>query len=390
MPRVSVRLPARQQEYEMKIGAGLLSTLGAEVRACLGPGARRISVISNQTVFDLFGARVRRSLRAADFSVAHWLMKDGERYKSLRSLEQALAFLTESGLERSDAVLALGGGVVSDLAGFAAATYLRGIALIQAPTTLLAQIDASVGGKTAVNLPAGKNLVGAFHQPRLVVIDPETLRTLPRRELTAGWCEAVKQGAAGSRKLFDQTNSFLRNSGPDFNPGTKKEKSQSEVWSAKMSELIAAHCRFKASIVTGDEREEINRTDHLSRRILNFGHTTAHALENVTGYRRFRHGEAVGYGMLVAAEISKSLGMLGSGELELLREAVALCGRLPKAGDLAIDSIARAMKSDKKSVGGKTKWVLLERVGRARIIDGREISSRVLRASLRAVLSSPV
>jgi 3-dehydroquinate synthase len=153
--------------------------------------------------------------------------------------------------------------------------------------------------------------------------------------------------------------------------------------------LIAAHCRFKASIVAGDEREQIDRTDNLSRRILNFGHTTAHALEQVTGYRRFRHGEAVGYGMLVAGQISKSLGMLPSRELESLRGAVALCGPLPKARDLAIDQIMRAMATDKKSAGGQTKWVLLESVGRARIIDGREISTRVLRGSLREVLTKP-
>jgi 3-dehydroquinate synthase len=374
MPHVRVRLPARQQEYEIKIGAGLLASLGAETRACLGPGTRRISVISNHTVFNLFGSLVTKSLRAADFGVVHWLMKEGERHKSLRSLEQALAFLTEAHFDRSDAVVALGGGVVSDLAGFTAATYLRGIALIHVPTTLLAQVDASVGGKTAVNLPSGKNLVGAFHQPRLVMIDPETLRTLPRRELTAGWCEAVKQGAAGDRKLFDRTKVFL---------------SSSETDAANLSELIAAHCRFKASIVAGDEREQIDRTDHRSRRILNFGHTTAHALEQVTGYRRFRHGEAVGYGMLVAGQISKSLGMLPSRELESLGAAVALCGPLPKTGDLAIDQIMRAMATDKKSAGGQTNWVLLERLGRARIIDGREISARLLRASLREVLSGP-
>jgi len=358
-----------------------LSELGPEARACVGPRARRIAVISNRTIFDLFGKQVNKSLRCADFIPASWLMKDGERFKSLRSLERALAFLSEARLERTDAIVALGGGVVGDLAGFAAATYLRGLAFIQVPTTLLAQIDASVGGKTAVNLPAGKNLVGAFHQPKLVLIDTETLRTLPPRELTAGWCEAVKQGAAGDRKLFDRTVRLL--SSRDFSLYFHEKKSQTEVCAT-----IAAHCRFKASIVAGDEREEIGRNDRRSRRILNFGHTTAHALESLTGYRRFRHGEAVGYGMLVAGEISKHLGMLAPRELELLREAVALCGPLPRADDLATDQIVRAMANDKKSVAGDTKWVLLERIGRARIVDGREISARVLRASLRSGLRS--
>lgn len=388
MPLVKVRLPAREQNYEIRIGAGLLSELGEVTRVGVDLPGKRIAVISNHSVFGLFGKAVTHSLGRAGFSVTHWLMKDGERHKSLRSLEQALGFLTKSGLDRSDAVLALGGGVVGDLAGLAAATYLRGIAFIQAPTTLLAQIDASVGGKTAVNLPAGKNLVGAFHQPKLVIIDTETLRTLPRRELTAGWCEAVKQGAAGDRKLFDQTVRFLRSCGADFSLRRQHKDKESEVCATSLSKLIAAHCRFKASIVAGDEHEDIQRTDHLSRRILNFGHTTAHALESVTAYRRFRHGEAVGYGMLVAAEISKSLGMLGVGELELLREAVELCGRLPRADNLAVDQIMRAMTMDKKSVGGATKWVLLERLGRARIIDGRDFPARVLRASLRAGLTS--
>ena len=381
MPLVRVRLPARQHQYEIKIGPDLLSELGREARASVGPRARRIAVISNRTIFDLFGKQVNKSLRGAGLIPASWLMKDGERFKSLRSLERALVFLSEARLERTDAIVALGGGVVGDLAGFAAATYLRGLAFIQVPTTLLAQIDASVGGKTAVNLPAGKNLVGAFHQPKLVLIDTETLRTLPPRELTAGWCEAVKQGAVGDRRLFDRTVRLL--SSADSSLSSDEQKSQIEV-----SATIAAHCRFKAAIVAGDEREEIGRDDRRSRRILNFGHTTAHALESLTGYRRFRHGEAVGYGMLVAGEISKHLGMLPPRELELLREAVALCGPLPRADDLAADQIVRAMANDKKSVGGATKWVLLERVGRARIVDGREISARVLRASLRSGLRS--
>jgi 3-dehydroquinate synthase len=308
-------------------------------------------------------------------------MPDGERNKSLRSFQKALDFLSSSGFERTDAVLALGGGVVGDLAGFAAATYLRGLDFIQVPTTLLAQIDASVGGKTGVNLPAGKNLVGAFHQPRLVVIDTDTLKTLPPRELTAGWCEAVKQGAAGDRKLFDATVRLLSDSGPDFSLWLTPAQSQTAL-----SATIAGHCVFKASIVAGDERESLERKDHRSRRILNFGHTTAHALEAVTAYRRFRHGEAVGYGMLVAGELSKNLGMLAPRELELLRAAVKKCGPLPPATDIDRGSLVRAMKGDKKSVGGEIKWVLLEKIGKARIVDGSQIDSRALRAALRSGL----
>jgi 3-dehydroquinate synthase len=381
MPEVQVRLRARQQNYEIKIGAGLLSQLGRYARNAVGTNARRAALISNPTVFASYGELALKSLKAANFKTGHWLMPEGEQHKSLRSLEQALEFLTESGLERGDAVVALGGGVVGDLAGFAAATYLRGIAFVQVPTTLLAQIDASVGGKTGVNLPVGKNLVGAFHQPQVVVIDTSTLETLPQRELTSGWCEAVKQGAVGSRKLFNQTRAFLQTiKGPILRTNSDTEAG------AMLDELIAAHCRFKASIVVHDERENISRTDHKSRRILNFGHTTAHALEKLTGYRRFRHGEAVGYGMLVAGEISKNLGMLAPGELESLREAVRLCGPLPRADDLPVEKIIGAMKGDKKSVGGVPRWVLLERIGRARIVDGNEIDKLILRSSLSAGL----
>src|SRR6266478_2599522 len=209
MPLVQVRLPARQRQYEIKIDGGLLSELGPEARAVLGSSSQRAALISNQIVFEHYGQRAAQSLKAANFKTTLWLMPEGERHKSLRSLAQALKFLTESGIERGDVVVALGGGVVGDLAGFAAASYLRGIAFVQVPTTLLAQIDSSVGGKTGVNLSLGKNLVGSFHQPRAVLIDIETLTSLPARELVAGWCEGIKQGAVASHKLFQQTTAFL-------------------------------------------------------------------------------------------------------------------------------------------------------------------------------------
>lgn len=380
MQRVSVRLKARAgQQYEIIVGDGLLSRLGEEAMRCLPSSARRVALISNEKVFSLYGEAAGRSLRRAGLAPVHWLMKDGERHKNLRTLERSLQFLSAVGLERSDAVLALGGGVVGDLAGFAAAVYLRGIPFIQVPTTLLAQVDASVGGKTAVNLAAGKNMAGAFHQPRAVLIDTRTLSTLPERELTAGWCEAVKQGAAGSLALFNQTCDYLR-------VGDRKISAAD----ARLEALIAAQCAFKAGIVRGDEREEMTRSDRRSRRILNFGHTTAHALEKVTGFRRFRHGEAVGYGMIVAGEVSVGLGLLDPSELELLRRAVRLCGRLPRAADLDEGMILDALSHDKKRVGGQLKWVLLERIGRAVIVDQSEIAHKLLRASLRAALNGPV
>jgi 3-dehydroquinate synthase len=304
-------------------------------------------------------------------------MGDGERHKSVRTAEQALRFLNEKRIERSDGVIALGGGVVGDLAGFAAAIYLRGVPFVQIPTTLLAQIDSSVGGKTGVNLPTGKNLVGCFHQPSAVILDIETLRTLPSRELVAGWCEMIKQGAVGNRKLFKHTTDFLRT----FN-------TTSALISSQLENLIASQCAFKASIVAADERENIDRRDHRSRRILNFGHTVGHAIEAITNYRRFRHGEAVGHGIRVAGELSKNLGLLEQSELELLCEGIELCGSLPSADDLDQNAIADAIALDKKSSGGHVQWVLLDRIGRARILDGKEISPLLVRKSLRNALEN--
>lgn len=380
--RVFVRAGPRGG-YAIEVGAGLLAELGRVTRESFAEGTpRRVALVSNRRVFALYGARATASLRAEGFKVTHWLMGDGERHKTWVTAERALRFLSESGLERGDAVVALGGGVVGDLAGFAAAVYLRGVGFVQAPTTLLAQIDSSVGGKTGVNTTEGKNLVGAFHQPRAVLADTETLRTLPPRELTAGWCEAIKQGAAGDRRLFLRTRKFLAEG------GLKAEAHEVDEGRLEaLDRLIAAQCAFKARVVAGDEREELGRTDARSRRILNFGHTVGHALEAITKYRRFRHGEAVGYGMLAAAEISVRLGLLGRTELECLHEAVRLAGRLPRASDLDAETVSHALRNDKKSVGGRVFWVLLESIGRARVVDGREVPVSVVRSSIRAALS---
>jgi 3-dehydroquinate synthase len=349
------------------------------VRRAIGEQAQRIVLVSNRKVFDLYGAAVARSLKASGFSVTPWLIGDGERFKSMRTVDATIRFLSEIRLERNDGVVALGGGIVGDVTGFAAATYLRGISCVQIPTTLLAQIDSSVGGKTGVNLPSGKNLVGAFHQPSGVLIDVETLATLPQREVVAGWCETVKQGAVASRKLFTQTISCLR-----------AIKTGGALITPQLEDLIAAQCAFKASIVAGDEREESGRHDRRSRRVLNFGHTVAHAIEAVTGYRRFRHGEAVGYGILVAGELSNHLGLLPSAELESLREGVALCGPLPSASNLDPREIANAISRDKKSERGQVQWVLLDGIGQPTIVDGKQVSPRLLLQSLNKVMGTGI
>ena len=371
MHRLEISLKQDTRSSEINIGAGIRRDLGNLIPF---KAPQRIGIISNQRVFDLYGRQVVRSLKSAGFKTFTWLMPEGERYKSFPSLEKAVNFLSENQFERDDLVMGFGGGVVGDLAGFAAAIYLRGLRLTQVPTTLLAQIDSSVGGKTGINLPTGKNLVGAFHQPASVFIDTETLRSLPPRELTSGFCEMVKQSLVANRSLFEMTVSCLQNR--DF------------LCAPEFEDLIAAQCGFKASIVANDERESTNRSDTKSRRVLNFGHTTAHALETVTNYRHFRHGEAVGYGMLVAGELSRDLGLLDSGELKLLRDAVSLCGPLPRADNLDLNQITAALKHDKKSVRGQINWVLLEGIGQPRIVEGRLISAKSLRLSLRAGLKA--
>ena len=373
MQRLEISLKQEARSSEINIGRGIRRKLG-ELIPFKAP--RRAGIISNKRVFDLYGRDVVRSLKAAGFRTFEWLMPEGERYKSFPSLEKAVAFLSENRFERNDLVVALGGGVVGDLAGFAAAIYLRGVPLVQVPTTLLSQIDSSVGGKTGINLPVGKNLVGAFHQSSSVLIDTETLVSLPPRELVSGFCEMVKQALVADQSLFEMTVNCLKNN------SSKREF----LLSPDFEKLIAAQCRFKASIVANDERESTSRSDAKSRRILNFGHTTAHALETITKYRWFRHGEAVGYGMLVAGELSRDLGLIDAGELQQLREAVGLCGPLPRADNLDINQIIRALKHDKKSVAGQINWVLLEGIGRPRIVEGRLISAKSLRLSLRAGL----
>lgn len=357
------------------IGRGILSAVGREIRRRLGRQPQRLALISNKKVFTLYGPLVVRSLEATGFQVSNWLMGDGERFKSLKTAETALQFFSAQGIERTDAVVSLGGGVTGDLAGFAAAIYLRGVSFVQIPTTLVAQVDASIGGKVGVNLATGKNRAGMFHQPSIVIADVETILTLSPRELTAGWCECIKQGAISRRKLFQQTTAYLSDT-----------RGKRMALTSKLENLIAAHAAFKAAIVRSDPREGPERNDPGSRRILNFGHTVGHALEELTGYRRFRHGEAVGWGMLVAGELSKTLGLLEQSELELLRAGIRLCGPLPAARDIDVDAILGAITHDKKSARGQVQWVLLERIGRPRIVSGQEIDRASLKPSIRNAL----
>ena len=375
MQRIRITTRPHGLEYEVIVGYELLNHIGKHARSCLGDSARKVAVISNPTVSRLYGAGVFRSLKREGFVTSEILVGDGERSKNLSTVEHNLKQLSANNFERSDAVLALGGGVVGDIAGFTSAIYLRGIRFIYAPTTLLAQIDSSVGGKTGVNLATGKNLVGSFHQPAGVVTDVATLQTLPRRELIAGLYECIKQGAVGGKRLFDRTSSAIA-----------AIVSKSTLPPDEVADLISAHCKFKASIIKNDEKEKLDGTTSQSRRILNFGHTVGHALESITNYRRFRHGEAVGLGMLVAAEISNRLGLLKNSELDLLKQTVRQCGPMPGTDDLSCAAVLKAITFDKKSMSGVLQWVLLEGIGKPRIVSGNQISGKVIRESLRNTL----
>ncbi|MDQ3374855.1 MAG: 3-dehydroquinate synthase, partial [Acidobacteriota bacterium] len=294
----------------------------------------------------------------------------------------ALKFFAENKLSRTDAVVAVGGGVVGDLAGFAAAVYLRGVSFLQIPTTVVAMIDSSVGGKTAVNTEFGKNLIGAFYQPHGVLIDIETLQTLPRRELSAGFCEAIKQGVIADKKLFAQTADFLEN----FSLYKFKNNFSNKEFVIEFQDLIHAQVDFKAQIVMQDERESTERVDAKSRKILNYGHTLAHALEKVTDYKYFKHGEAVGYGILFAAELSKNLGIFNEDELKLLNDVVQRVGILPKLHGIDPERVLEAFNFDKKVVDDSLQWVLLEEIGAPIIRRNKEIPSPTLSKTLKEFL----
>jgi 3-dehydroquinate synthase len=362
MPTVPVKLGSRS--YNILISAGLLDELGDHARNALGADCGRAVVVSNMTVGRIYRERSVRALRRAGFKVHSFSIGDGERFKSLRTAESLFGFLIEHGVERSDVIVALGGGVVGDLAGFVAATYLRGIRLIQVPTTLLAQIDSSVGGKTAVNHALGKNLIGAFHQPALVIIDPDVLGTLPARQTQAGLYEAIKYGVILDRRLFNRISD---------NIDRLKNLELTEI-----ERLIARCCSLKAGVVARDERESD------LRKILNFGHTVGHALEAVSNYRSFLHGEAVAHGMRAASRIAERLGILNSGDREKLDLTISGVGRLPTAKTLALDDIIVAIHRDKKVLSGRATFVLPVEIGT--VVMRSDVPPRVIRAALKDAL----
>ena len=359
-------------DHDVSVLAGGRLGVGVWASSLLGHTARTICVVTNSTVMGLYGESVNHLLKREGFRTYFHLIEDGEAAKSFRSLETTVQTFGRLEMKRTDAVLALGGGVAGDLAGFAASIYLRGVAFLQLPTTLLSMIDSSVGGKTGINTQFGKNLVGSFYQPRGVLIDPTFLGTLPERELTAGFCEAIKQGALSGRKLLNNTAKLL--------------EKRPEFGSDDFEHFLADQIHFKASVVQGDERESVGRVTAKSRKILNFGHTFAHALEKVTNYSYFKHGEAVGWGILFAAELSKKLELLSPDEVELLNDVVRRAGALPPIGHIDPSEIVEAFKHDKKNIGDSLQWILLRGIGKPVVVSGKEIPTSLIRSTVKKFL----
>jgi 3-dehydroquinate synthase len=360
------------QNYPVFVGYGLMDKLGEKMKQTALSGTAII--ISDENVFSLYGSKVERILKGAGFAVNSFVVPAGEETKSMDYATKIYDFLVEHRAERDDIIVALGGGMVGDLAGFVAATFLRGMPWVQVPTSLVAMVDASIGGKVGVNHPEGKNLIGAFYQPSVVLADPQTLTTLPRRELTSGWAEVIKHGMILDKEFFE----FLE---ADVD---RLKKLEPEL----LSRAIARSAAIKAQVVSQDEKEMEGK-----RTILNYGHTIAHGLEAATQYKRFLHGEAVAIGMTEAAKLSQQLGLLPSAVVERqqallqkfglptsLRAEAASQKRGRKRSNLKLSlaGITRAMELDKKVRGKAIHWVLLEDIGKAVIrndVPQKEVSA---------------
>jgi 3-dehydroquinate synthase len=348
MTSINVNLP--NQSYEIAIAPAGLDQLG-EYMSQLQLG-KKVLLVSNPVIFKHYGERAIISLKNAGFEVASHNLAPGERYKTLNSIQKLYDVALQNRLERSSTMVALGGGVVGDMTGFAAATWLRGINVIQVPTTLLAMVDSAIGGKTGVNHPQGKNLIGAFHQPRFVLIDPEVLKTLPVREFRAGMAEVIKYGVIWSAELFTRLE------------GSKHLDQLRYVKTDLINDILTYSCQAKADVVAADEKESGLRA------ILNYGHTIGHAVESLTQYSLLKHGEAVGIGMVAAGQIAVELGLWSQEETErqnaLIKKA-SLPTKLPQGLD--IEGIIGALQLDKKVQSGKVRFVLPTEVGVVKVTD---------------------
>ncbi len=359
----TVNVDLGERSYPIFIAPGLID---GDTLAPFIPTDRAI-VVSNTTVAPLYAERLMRALECAGKQVELLALPDGEQYKNLETLEQIYDFLMEKQVDRKTTLIALGGGVIGDLAGFAAASFQRGVPFIQVPTTLLAQVDSSVGGKTGINHPRGKNMIGAFYQPRCVLADTATLDTLPDRELSAGLAEVIKYGLLWDEDFLDWIESNIQ-ALRARDAGT-------------LTEAIRQSCLIKAEIVRQDEREGGIRA------LLNLGHTFGHAIEAGMGYGRWLHGEAVGAGMCMAADLSHRLEMLDDTACRRIETLVAAAGLPTRApADLSAERLRELMDSDKKVENGRLRLVLLGRLGQARLID--RVPEDAIMATIQALRST--
>ncbi len=318
------------------------------------------AIVSNPTVCPLYGNAVEKAVKFVGGTPVKILLPDGEKFKNLVEIEKLLEKCVENNLSRKSLLIALGGGVVGDMTGFAAASYMRGIPFIQIPTTLLAQVDSSVGGKTGVNLANGKNLVGAFYQPKLVFINSESLKTLPVMELRAGYAEVIKYGIIADANLFELLEKYTSDIFKNF------EKTPSEIHE-KLGEIIQICCKIKAEVVAEDERE------HGRRAILNYGHTFAHAIEKLTNYKKYVHGEAVAVGMHAAAVLANELGMCDKSLVnrqKMLIESAGLPTQFPK---LQVEEVIATFYNDKKATAKDLKFILPTKIGEVEIVKNPDL-----------------
>ncbi len=362
-----IAVPLPDQAYDVIIAPGGLDHVGTWLASGQRPVkvGQKLLLVSNPVIFKHYGDRAIAALTQAGYRVSTCILPAGERYKTLKSIQKIYDAALTEGLERGSAMVALGGGVIGDMTGFAAATWLRGIAFVQLPTSLLAMVDASIGGKTGVNHPQGKNLIGAFHQPNLVVIDPLVLQTLPTREFRAGMAEVIKYGVIWDGELFSQLEAASR-------------LDQYRYVSANLLQLILTRsCQAKADVVSKDEKEAGLRA------ILNYGHTIGHAVESATQYRVVNHGEAVAIGMVAAGRIATQRSLWEAGieaRQQRLIEKTHLPVDLPKG--LQVEDISRRLLSDKKVKEGRVRFVLPKAIAQVFITD------QITDADIRPVLQS--
>lgn len=362
-----IRVDVPEQSYDIAFVTGGLDDLGVWMsRLKLG---KKVLVVSNPVIFKHYGEKAIAALKLVGYEVESCILPAGERYKTLKTLQKIYDIALQQRLERSSTIVALGGGVIGDMAGFAAATWLRGINVVQVPTSLLAMVDSSVGGKTGVNHPQGKNLIGAFYQPRFVLVDPSVLKTLPPREFRAGMAEVIKYGIIWDAELFAKLEEAQRLDQLRY------------VNEELLETILSCSCQAKADVVSKDEKETGLRA------ILNYGHTIGHAVESLTGYKLVNHGEAVAIGMVAAGQIAVQLQMWKPEDAQrqdALIQKAGLPTQLPSQMD--IEAILDSLQTDKKVEAGKVRFVLPTQIGAVTITD--QVPADVIRQVLQPMQPS--